>query len=152
MSAEGIGKFFSDPMVQQMAASLFASREGAVWMPARGAFAFQLPAPKNRGERYLGVVRGIVSSPEAAITAFRDAIAPKIGDARRRGQISHEILVRLTMPGEPSRPELIGLDMWFDAHGMSEHYKQLGAIYEAFVGQPQASVWEPATGGVWSEW
>jgi hypothetical protein len=56
-TAEGIGTFFSDPRVHGMASQLFSQREGTVWMPARGAFGFDLPAPASRPDRYVGMVR-----------------------------------------------------------------------------------------------
>jgi hypothetical protein len=151
-SAEGIGKFFSDPRVGEQAGKLFAKREGAVWMPARGAFGFDLPAPRGKDERYLGVVRGLVTSPDAAIEAFRAALAPKVGDARRRGQLSHAIFFRIPMPHESTAPEVFGLDVWCDAAGMQEHYRELSGLDRAFAAKPQTSVWEQARGGEWSEW
>jgi hypothetical protein len=151
-NAEGIGKFFGDPQVQGTASKLFSTREGVMWMPAHNAFSFQLPAPMDRKDRFLGVVRGTVGSPDAAINAFRDTLAPKLADARRRGQLSHELFVRIPMPGDASKPEIIGLDLWCDGQGMSEHYKEIGGIYQVFSDKPQTSVWEPAQGGVWSEW
>lgn len=84
-SAEGIGTFFSDPRVHGMASKLFTQREGVVWMPARGAFGFDLPAPAAKGDRFVGVVRGPVASPEAAIDVFRGVLSGKLSDARRRG-------------------------------------------------------------------
>src|SRR5258708_473076 len=90
-SAEGIGTFFSDPRVHGMASKLFTERDGVVWMPARDAFGFDLPAPAARGDRYLGVVRGPVSAPEQAIGAFRKVLESKLTDARRRGQLSHQL-------------------------------------------------------------
>jgi hypothetical protein len=152
LSADGIGTFFADPQVQGMAFKLFAVRDGVMWMPARGAFSFQLPAPMHKNDRYLGVVRGTVGSAAAAIKVFRDTLAPKLSDARRRGQLSHEIFVRIPLAGEPAQPEIIGLDLWYDGEGMSEHYKEISGVYQAFSGKPQTSVWEPAPDGVWSEW
>jgi len=149
---EGIGRFFSDPQVQAMASQLFSAREGAMWMPARGAFGFQLPAPGGKGELFLGVIRGSVGSPDNAIASFRETLSPRLGDARRRGQLSHQLLLRLPAPGDPSGPELIGLDFWCDGRGMAEHYQEIGAVYAVFSGKPQTSVWEPARGGAWSEW
>lgn len=151
-SAEGLGQFFSDPQVQQMAAKLFSARDGAVWMPAQGAFGFHLPSPMSKPERYLGVIRGAVASPESAIETFRTTLAPKLPSARRRGQLSHQLYVGLPMPGRPSEPEIIGIDEWCDAAGMGEHYGEIGPIYGVFKGKPQSSVWRPAQGGVWSEW
>lgn len=152
MSAEGIGRFFSDPQVQGMAAQLFAAREGVVWMPARGAFGFRLPAPVHKPDRLLGIVRGVAGSLEDAISIFRAVLAPKLPDARRRGQLSHQLFVRVPLPGESGVPELIGIDQWCDSAGMGEHYKEVGGVYKAFSAAPQTSVWQPGRGGVWSEW
>jgi hypothetical protein len=152
LSAEGIGKFFSNPHVQEQGSNLFSSRDPVVWMPARGAFSFHLPAPAGKSERYLGIVRGPVTSPEQAIQTFREALAPRLSDARRRGQLSHEIFLRAPMPGAPTTPELFGIDVWCDAAGMQEHYRELAGLEGAFAGAPQMSVWEEPRDGGWSEW
>jgi hypothetical protein len=52
------------------------------------------------------------------------------------------------------RLELLGLDLWSDFGGMTEHYADpthMGGLGDAFAGQPQASVWEQPNGH-WSEW
>ena len=152
-SAEGIGKFFSNPHVGEQAGKMFSKRDGVVWMPARGAFGFALSAPRARKDRWLGIVRGVVTSPEAAIAAFRDALRPTLATARKRGQLSHGIYFRLPAPGEPAaKAELLGIDEWYDADGMQEHYKELAGLGGAFAGRPETSVWEEAQGGTWSEW
>jgi len=151
-SAEGIGKFFSNAHVQEQGSNLFSSRDPVVWMPARGAFSFNLPAPAAKRDRWLGVVRGPVASPEQAIQAFRQALSPRLSDARRRGQLSHEIYFRVPMPGAPITPELIGIDVWCDAEGMQEHYRDLTGLHGAFAGAPEMSVWEEPQAGGWSEW
>jgi hypothetical protein len=151
-SPQGIGQFFSNEHVQKQAGALFGKRDAAMWMPARGAFGFDLPIPKARSDRYLGIVRGQVKSPEAAVEAFRGALEGKIVDARKRGQASHAIYFKMPMPGEPATPELFGIDVWFDAQGMMEHYKDMKGLDNAFAGAPAMSVWEQAKGGVWSEW
>jgi hypothetical protein len=149
---EGLGKFFSHPGVAEQAGKLFSKRAADVWMPARGAFGFELPAPRGKDERYVGVARGVVKSPEQAIEAFRAALASKFPDARRRGQLSHGLFVRLAAPGEASAPEVFALDVWCDAAGMQEHYREVSGLDRAFAGPPQFSVWEQARGGAWSEW
>jgi hypothetical protein len=87
-------------------------------MPARGAFSFRLPAPRAKGERYLGVVRGPLKSPDTAIDAFRGALAHRLGEARKQGQLAHEIFIKIPMPGDTGPAELIGIDEWCDAEGM----------------------------------
>jgi hypothetical protein len=151
-NAEGIGRFFSDPRVHGLAATLFSAREGVVWLPAREAFGFDLPAPVARPERFVGLVRGFVASAEHAIGVFRRVIEPTLADARRRGQLSHRLFVKLPMPGDTSGLELLGVDHWYDAAGMNEHYAALSGYEQAFSKEPATSVWQPATGGVWSEW
>src|SRR5688572_11822906 len=127
-SAEGIGKFFSNPAVVEQAGKLFSKRDAAIWAPAPGSFGFELPAPRGKDERYLGLVRGPVASKEQAVAAFRSSLAPKLADARRRGQLSHMIFFKLPMPGDTSPPELFGLDVWCDAPGMQEHYRELSGL------------------------
>jgi hypothetical protein len=151
-SAEGIGTFFADPRVHGMASKLFSEREGVVWMPARGAYGFDLPAPAAKGGRFVGIVRGEAASPEEAIDVFRKVLSPKLSDARRRGQLSHQLFFKVAMPGESARAEVLGVDLWCDADGMKEHYADLAGFTKAFVGAPQSSVWQAAKGGVWSEW
>ena len=151
-TAEGIGKFFSDPRVHGMASKLFLHREGTIWMPARGAFGFHLPAPTSRGERYVGIVRGAVASPDQAIDVFRGVLADKLSEARQRGQLSHELFVKIPMPEDAGGPEVLGVDLWCDAEGMKQHYGGLKGFDKAFSAAPQTSVWQPASGGIWSEW
>lgn len=152
VDAQGIGAFFSNPEVQRQGGALFSSKEPVVWMRPAGAFSFHLPAPKVRSERWLGVIRAVVRSPEAAIAAFRQVGTAGLRDARRRGQVSHEIFFRMGPPGAPG--EVIGLDSWSSLDGLVEHYSdraKLAPLGEAFAGPPDATVWEQPAGH-WSEW
>lgn len=151
-SPEGIGTFFSDAQVQRGADMLFSGREAVVWMPAEGAFGFELAPPMHLGGRYLGVARGPVDEPQTAVDVFRKVLEPTISDARRLGQISHQLYVRLPMPDHSGPMEVIGLDLWAAAEGMGEYYETLSGFEAAFSGEPQTSVWEQATGGTWTEW
>jgi len=151
-NAEGVGTFFSDAQVQQGASMLFSDREAVLWMPADGAFSFELAAPMHLTGRYLGVARGPISDPQAAVGAFRATLEPTLSDARRLGQLSHQLYVRLPMPDQDAPAEVIGLDLWADANGMGEYYESLSGFEAAFSGEPQTSVWEQATGGTWTEW
>ncbi|HEY1691860.1 MAG TPA: hypothetical protein VGG39_06845 [Polyangiaceae bacterium] len=151
-TAEGLGAFFSDPQVHGMAAKLFSEREGVMWMPARGAFGFDLPAPASKPDRTVGIVRGGVSSPETAIDVFRRVLSDQLSQARQRGQLSHQLFVKIPMPGDASGPEVLGVDLWCDGAGMKAHYEALSGFEKAFSGKPQSSVWQQASGGVWSEW
>jgi len=146
--ADGIAKLFANPAVQKSGGELFASRDAAIWMPARAAFGYHLP-----GEgRYLGMIRGPIASPEKAIELFAAADARALRAARLRGIVSHELFIRVGAPGDA--PELLGLDVWSSEAGMMEHYADqthLQAIAPAFSGRPDATTWERAP-GAWSEW
>lgn len=150
--AQGIGTFFSDAQVQQGAAVLFSDREAVVWMPADGAFGFELSPPMHLPGRYLGIARGPIDDPRNAIEVFRKTLEPTISDARRLGQLSHQLFIRVPMPDQPSPAEVIALDLWADPSGMGEYYESLSGFEAAFSGEPQTSVWEQATGGTWTEW
>lgn len=149
---EGIGRFFSDEHVQQGADMLFSDREAVVWMPAQGAYGFELPAPQHLGGRYLGVARGTVADPADAVETFRKVLAPTVSESRRLGQISHQLYIKLPMPGDDGPAEAPGLDMWADPAGMGEYYQSLTGFEAAYSGAAQTSVWEQAAGGTWTEW
>jgi hypothetical protein len=153
-SPKGIMDFFSNPQVQQQGGKLFSKRDTTLWMPARGSSSYHLYAPKAHTERYVGLIRGAVKAPEQALGVFAAVDTKAQRDARRRGLISHELFMKLNAPGESSPPELLGLDLWSDFAGMTEHYADsthMAGLGDAIAGQPQASVWEQANGH-WSEW
>jgi hypothetical protein len=88
-----------------------------------------------------------VKSPEVCIDTYRKVVAPKLADARRRGQLSHEIYFRI----DGKEAEMIGVDVWCDAEGMQEHYRELSGFEAAYAAKPAMSVWQQAPGG-FSEW
>ncbi|HEY1557259.1 MAG TPA: hypothetical protein VGF94_20625 [Kofleriaceae bacterium] len=148
----GIGKFFSHPDVAAQGAQLFKDKDATVWMPARGAYSYSLPGVRDRGDRFVGLVRGPIGSPEKAIEIFRGVDARAVTDARKRGILSHELFIKLAAPGEPL--ELLGIDVWHDEAGMMAHYSDpdhMKALAGAFTGKPSASIWQQAA-GAWSEW
>jgi hypothetical protein len=154
VNAKGIMEFFSNEQVVQQGARLFSSIDATVWMPAAGSFSYHLPAPRGRSDRYIGMVRGPIASPEQSIETFRAVDVNAQRDARRRGLISHEIFIKLNPPGPASTLELLGLDAWFDFAGMTEHYgdeKHMRGLSTAFSGRPEPTTWEQAP-GQWSEW
>jgi hypothetical protein len=83
---------------------------------------------------------------------FRSVLGPKLSEARHRGQLSHQLFVKIPIPGAPAAPELLGVDLWCDAGGMKEHFGDIAGYEKAFAGAPQTSVWQTPVGGVWSEW
>lgn len=153
-SPKGIMDFFSNEQVQQQGSKLFSSRDAVVWMPAKGSSSYHLPAPKASAERYVGIVRGLIQSPEQAISTFAAVDTKAQRDARRRGLISHEIFIKLNPPGDSLPHELLGLDVWSNFGGMNEHYADathMSGLGSAFTARPDTSIWEQAA-GQWSEW
>jgi len=151
---KGIMDFFANEQVVQQGTKLFSSREATVWMPAEGSYSYQLPAPRGKSDRYVGIVRGPIASASASSDIFRAAGIGGQQDARRRGLLSHQIFIKLNAPGDASPLELLGVDVWNDKQGMAEHYgdaKHMKALDGAFTGRPQTSTWEQAP-GQWSEW
>jgi hypothetical protein len=154
LTPQGIMEFFSNENVIQQGNKLFTSRDATVWMPARGAFSFHLPAPKDKPERYVGMLRGTVKSPEQAIEAFRKSANLGIKAARRHGQLSHELFIKLPRPGETGPVEVLGVERWTNLPGALEHYTErshMAPLSDVFTGPPDPSLWAQAP-GVWSEW
>jgi hypothetical protein len=154
VNAKGIMTFFSNEQVVQQGAKLFSARDATVWMPAAGSFSYHLPAPRTKSDRYIGMIRGPIESPEKAIDVFRSVDIDAQQDARRRGLLSHEIFIKLTPPNTAAPLELLGLDVWCDFAGMSEHYNDethMRGLSHAFSGRPEPTTWEQAP-GQWSEW
>lgn len=151
-NAEGLMTFFSDEQVQQGAAMMFSEREAAVWMPAEGAFGFDLPPTTGKTERFVGLARGPVADPTEAVAVDRSVLAPGLSEARRLGQLSHQVYISVPMPGGPGPTEMLGVDVWSDAAGMGEYYASLSGFEAAYSGEPQTSVWQQGTGGSWTEW
>jgi len=146
--------FFSNENVVRQGAKLFSSRDASVWMPAQNAFSYHFPAPRGKPDRYVGMIRGPIASPEKSIELFRSVDINAQPDARRRGLLSHEIFIKLNPPGSDAPLELLGLDFWCDFDGMSEHYADqthMSGLENAFSGEPQPTIWEQAP-GQWSEW
>ena len=151
---EGIMQFFGNPHVQEQAGKLFSARDASLWMPARGSFSYSLQAPAQKSERCVGMIRGPIKNPEEAIAIFAKVDAAGQRKARARGIVSHELFIKMNPPGDSSPLEILGLDVWADFAGMTEHYNdaaEMRALGAAFAGAPTASVWEQAA-GVWSEW
>jgi hypothetical protein len=154
VTPKGIMDFFSNEQVVQQGVKLFSSRDATVWMPAAGSFSYHLPAPRGRSDRYVGMIRGPIASPEKSIETFRAVDVEAQPEARRRGLLSHEIFIKLNPPESAAPLELLGLDVWCDMAGMGEHYSDathMRALSGAFSGPPVPSTWEQAP-GQWSEW
>lgn len=151
---KGLMDFFANENVQMQGTKLFHARDATVWMPAKGSFSYALPAAAGKNERYLGMIRGPIASPDAAIEIFRKADAAAQRTARARGLLSHEVFIKLAPPGDTGPLELLGVDVWCDAKGMAEHYgdpNEMKALSGAFSGPADPSIWREAP-GAWSEW
>jgi hypothetical protein len=151
---KGIKNFFSNEQVVQQGSKLFSELDATIWRSAEGSFSYQLPAPRGKSDRYIGMIRGPIASAEKAIDVFRETDINALRDARRRGLLSHEIFIKLNEPGDSSPLELLGVDCWSDFAGMTEHYSDqthMGGMSAAFSGRPQPTTWEQAP-GLWSEW
>ncbi len=151
---KGLMDFFANENVQMQGAKLLTSRDATVWMPAKGAFTYSLPAPAAKTERYVGMIRSTIKSPEESLKIFRAADTKAQRTARARGLLSHELFIKLPQPGVDSPMELLGVDVWCDAKRKGEHYsdpKEMAALEGAFAGRPDATVWTQAP-GQWSEW
>jgi hypothetical protein len=149
---EAIGKFFSSPAVTAGGSKLFASRDPVVFMPATAALTFSLPSPMGRDERYIGLLRGTVKSPELAISTFKKEVGATINPARQLGQLSHDLYIKLAPPAPDGSVEILGVDVWCDLQGMGKHYAaHMAGLMPMFVGKPTTSVWK-APPGPWVEW
>ncbi|HVZ75023.1 MAG TPA: hypothetical protein VHJ20_21725 [Polyangia bacterium] len=147
----GLQQFFAHKDVQAQAGKLFSSRDGSLWMSARGSFGFHAYPTAGKPPRFVGLLRAPVTSPEKAIAAFAGLVSKNLRTARTRGQLSHELFVRMGAPGEPV--EILGVDTWATIEGLSTHYADpaaMSGLDGAFAGAPTASVWEQATG--FNEW
>lgn len=151
---KGLMDFFANENVQMQGTKLFTSRDATVWMPAKGSFSYVLPSAAGKNERYVGMIRGPIKSPEAAIEIFRTADIKAQRAARARGLLSHEVFIKMNPPGDASPLELLGVDIWCDAKGMGEHYSdpaEMTALAGAFSGKADPTTWVQAP-GQWSEW
>ena len=151
-TAEGIQQFFSNPQVAQGGGKLFTKRDPTVWMPAREALTFNLPAPVGRTDRFVGILRTRVKTPAIALDVFRTTVARTRNQARQRGQLSHELFFLLGPPSGDGSAEMLGVDVWSDLKGMEQHYQEtMEPLSKAFAGAPEASIWTQPH-GEWVEW
>ena len=152
---DGFNQFFANKQVQEGAEMIFTSVESReLWLRAQDFRSFILPTPAGKSDRSVGLIRGTVRSRDAAKAAFDKMAKDTINAARLEGQISHEVYFRMSPPGQPASPELLGIDLWMDAAGMGRFYsdaKPLAALADVFVGAPATSVWK-SPGNQWVEW
>ncbi|HKE98851.1 MAG TPA: hypothetical protein VKG45_07975 [Actinomycetes bacterium] len=154
-SIQGLGRFFGNPQVLELAGRLFKDPDRVVWMPAEGFGSYALPSPSGRPPVGLGMLRAPLVSVEAAKAAFTAQTAAHINDSRRHGLVSHQVFMRMpAAPGEEAPLELLALEHWNDLDGMQRFYADLENFSEftpAFAGTPDTSSWQAAPGS-WREW
>src|SRR6185503_10315638 len=85
---EGIGKFFSDPQVQQGGSMVYSNREAVIWHSTPGLPRFNLPAPTGKNERFVGLARGPVGSREGAEKILTEALRKGANQSRAKGLMS----------------------------------------------------------------
>ena len=152
---EGFNNFFADKQVQEGGAMIFSSVESrGLWAPAQDFRSFILPRPTHKNELCVGLLRGTVRSQNEARVALDKMAKDTLNAARMEGQVSHEIFFRMTTSREAASLDLLGVDVWMDAGGMSRFYsntEHFAPFREIFDGAPSTSTWkQPA--GEWIEW
>jgi quinol monooxygenase YgiN len=153
-SLEGLNQFFANPHVQAGGDQIFSQREPLVWQAAEGFVSYHLPAPHDKPDRLVGVVRGRVRS-RAEAQAVHNALAGNaVSQARAAGNLSHEAYFRLAPPGAPEALEFFAVDVWMDGKGMQGYYgnKEFAkGLMQMFAAEPSATLWAHPAGG-WVEW
>lgn len=153
-SVEGLNTFFSDKQVQEGGAMIFSERDPVVWAPAEGFVSFHIPAPFEKNDRIVAVVRGTVKSKEAAKELHNTAMTKTISKGRKLGLLSHEAYFRLAAPNSPEALEYFGVDVWMNGEGMGDYYGDedfLASFNDFFTAEAADSVWLHPKGD-WIEW
>lgn len=151
-STTGLGQFFANPQVQEGGKYIWADREPVLWVAAPGFPHVQLPPPRDKSERIVGLIRGAVKSIEDAKKTIESSMLKGINTARRMGLLSREYFVQAD-PSKGNPKEILGMDVWTDMEGMNEFYSKNEdpAVFQLYSGKPDTSVWKrPA--GQWVEW
>jgi quinol monooxygenase YgiN len=151
---EGLNNFFGNVHVQEQAAQIFSARDPVVWRPAVDFNSYHFPSPYGKNQRFVGIVRGMVPSRQAAQKQHNDLTAKMLKRARAAGNLSHEAYFRLVQPGQPESLEFFAVDVWFDEVAMNAHYNDpdfMAGFSTMFTARPDSSIWvHPA--GDWVEW
>jgi hypothetical protein len=122
MSADSLQQFFVDTHVQGAGATLFTSYDPVVWLPADGFHSYHIAAPLGQNDRIVAMLRGAVTSLDAARIAMNGTWQQRVLAAHRQGLQSHEMFVRLAAPGAPEALEILGVDTWSSPDGLGSVY------------------------------
>ncbi len=98
-SMNGLSQFFANPQVQEQGGRIFRSRDPVVWAPAEGFNTYHYPAPSNKTERIVAIVRGMVPSRAEARKRHNSITAKQVNKSRMSGNMSHEAYFKLAPPG-----------------------------------------------------
>lgn len=153
-SMDGLNTFFADKQVQEGGAMIFSDRDPVVWAPADGFTSFHIPAPFEKNERIIAVVRGTVKSMDEAKKLHNTAMTKTIGKARKLGMLSHKAYFRMAAPNSPEALEYFAVDVWMSAEGMGDYYGDeefLASFNHFFTAEAADSVWVHPKGD-WVEW
>src|SRR5471030_738159 len=88
---DGLNQFFANPHVQAEAGQIFTDRDPVVWAPATEYVSYHFPAPAGKGDRIVGIVRGMVKSRAASAQVHNNLAESSVNKARMRGNMSHEV-------------------------------------------------------------
>jgi hypothetical protein len=151
-STTGLNQFFANPQVQEGGRFIWAEREPVLWMPAPGFPHVQLPPPRDKPERVVGLIRGMARSKDDARATIETSIVKGVNTARRLGLLSREYFVAAD-PSKRDSNEILGLDVWTDLDGMNEFYSthEDPAVFQLYTGKPDTSIWKRPD-GQWVEW
>ena len=108
----------------------------------------------GHNDRFIGLLRGTISSREQAPSLVNQDSMAELHTARAAGHLSHEVYFRLAHPGAPESRECLAIDGWFDLEGMVRYDTELEARHtlDGLFTAPPAT-WElkhPA--GDWIKW
>lgn len=151
-SATGLNQFFGNPQVQEGGKHTWAEFAPTLWTSVPGFAHVQLPPPRSKNERAIGLIRGTVKSMDDARKTLEASIVNGVNTARRMGLLSREYFV----PAEPAKrdsKEILGMDVWTGMDGMKEFYSQHedAAVFQIYSGKPDTSMWTRPPGD-WTEW
>jgi hypothetical protein len=150
-STAGLGQFFANPQVQEGGKFIWADKDPLLWMSAPGFPHVQLPPPRDRQDRFVGLIRGTPKSADAMRSTVESALVKGVNTGRRLGLLSREYFV--VADSSKGSKEVLGMDVWTDLDGMIEFYSkhQDPAVFQLYTTEADTSIWKrPA--GHWVEW
>ena len=119
-SVDGLNHFLANQRIEGQAKGQASPlRDAVIWSLAEGFHNYHFQAPYGKNDRILALVRGAVPSRAEAQAIHNDFMEKNVSEARVAGTLSHEAYFAFTPLGEPESLELLALDVWMDASGMT---------------------------------